>query len=85
MEALINEIVVLDVESPFVYIGRLAAVSDKTVTLEDADVHDLRDSETTRERYILDSRIHGVGANRQRVMVRLEQVVSLSALQDVVE
>ena len=85
MEELINEIVVLDVESPYVYIGRLIAVSDKTVTLEDADVHDLRDSETTRERYILDSRIHGVGANRQRVMVRLEQVVSLSALRDVVE
>ncbi len=85
MEELIEHVVVVDVESLYVYIGKLTAVSDKTITLEDVDVHDLRDSKTTRERYVLDSRCHGVRANRARVYIQQQQVVSVSALDDVLE
>jgi small nuclear ribonucleoprotein (snRNP)-like protein len=76
--------VVLDVASPFVYVGTLAGQDDMYLILTDADVHDLRDSNTTREAYVHDSSIHGVGTNRRRVLVRRAEVVSISALDDVV-
>lgn len=85
MDELLNQPVVLDVESLFVYAGTLTALNEKTITLENADVHDLRDSKTTRERYVLDSKTHGIRANRRRVMVQRSQVVSISALKDVLE
>ena len=85
MDELIGQNVVLDVEAMFVYVGTLTQVNDKTIILENADVHDLRDSATTRERYVLDSRMHGIRANRKSVMVQRSQIVSVSALDDVLD
>lgn len=85
MDEFIGQIVVVDVESMFVYVGRLKEVRDKTLVLKSADVHDLRDSTTTREVYVRDAKVHGIQANRNRVLVRLEQVVSISLLDDVIE
>ena len=48
-------------------------------------VHDLRDTKTTRELYVLDSRRYGIRSNRDRVLVRLDEVVSQSALTDVIK
>ena len=79
-----NEIVV-DVQSMFVFLGRLTEVRDKELVLLDADVHDLRDSATTREAYIRGARIHGIQPNRRRVLIRMDEVVSLSVLQDVIQ
>lgn len=80
---LVNSEVVVDVVSSYVYTGTLEAVNEHYLVLTNADVHDLRDSNTTRERYILESRKHGVRANRTRVLIRIDQIVSLSALSDV--
>ena len=57
----------------------------ESLLLKNADVHDLRDSATTREVYIHDARVHGVQPNRKSVQVRLDQVVSVSLLDDVLE
>jgi len=76
--------VVVDVEAPFVYLGRLEAVREKTVVLEYADVHDLRDSTTTREQYVLDAKVHGIQENRRRVAIRMDRIVSISLLEDVI-
>lgn len=80
---LLGREVVLDVSSPYVYIGRLTGGDEKLIALEDADVHDLRDTTTTREEYVLAVRRHGLTPNRQRVLVRMAEVVSLSPLEDV--
>ena len=77
--------VVFDVTGPYIYIGRLTDQDERYFVLEDADVHDLRDSTTTRELYILDSKRHGTRSNRKRVLVRREEVISVSALDDVIE
>ena len=76
--------IVLDVNGLYVYLGTLRDWDDKYLTLEPADVHDLRDTATSRERYILESRQHGIRINRQRVHVRWNEVVSFSALEDVI-
>ena len=84
MDELLGLNVVVDVESPFVYVGKLHEVRDKTLILKNADVHDLRDSTTTREIYVRDARVHGIQPNRKKVHVRLDKVVSIAILDDVI-
>jgi hypothetical protein len=81
---LVGREVVLDVTGPYVYLGRLAGGDEKFLSLEDADVHDLRDTATTREEYVVAARRHGLAPNRTRVYVRTAEVVSISALEDVI-
>jgi hypothetical protein len=84
VEDFCGENVVVDVESPFVYLGRLSQVAEKTAILENADVHDLRDSTTTREQYVLDAKVHGIQENRRRVCIRTDRIISISLLDDVI-
>lgn len=83
--ALFGREVVLDLAGPYVVIGTLAAEDHRYLILEDADVHDLRDSTTTRELYVLDTRRHGIRANRTRVLVTRSEIASISALDEVIE
>ena len=85
LEDLKNQVVVVDTAAAYVYAGTLANFDSNHLVLEHADVHDLRDAATTRELYVLETRMHGVRANRNSVLVRRDQVVSLSALDDVIE
>lgn len=79
-----GRVVVLDIASQYVVLGTLAGHDERYFTLTKADVHDLRDTNTTRELYVLEARRHGVNPNRKQVLVRREEVVSLSALDDVI-
>lgn len=82
--ALLGQEVVLDLASRFVCVGRLEAAEGDYLLLVAADVHDLRDTSTTRERYVRDCVQHGVNPNRQRTWIRLAEVVAISRLADVV-
>ncbi len=82
-EDLLGETVVLDMVCPFVYVGTLVEGDHHYVALQDVDVHDLRDSSTTREIYVHEIRLHGLAPNRKRVLVQREQIVSVSRLSDV--
>jgi hypothetical protein len=84
LEKLVGREVVIDVVSPYVYLGRLTGFDAKYIVLEQADVHDLRDTTTTRELYVIESKRLGIRANRERVLVRIGEIVSLSALDDVI-
>jgi hypothetical protein len=80
---LIGETVVLDLSSPFVFIGILAEAQGEYLLLDSVDAHDLRDSPTTREKYILNCRLHGVRPNRKRAWVNQREIVGFSRLDDV--
>ncbi|MBX3413827.1 MAG: hypothetical protein KF708_14140 [Pirellulales bacterium] len=81
---LLGQMIVLDLHSPYVYLGRLEEVVPGFLVLAEADAHDLRDTATTRDRYIRERCELGVNANRRRVWVRLDEVVGISRLDDVV-
>jgi hypothetical protein len=85
LDTLVGRAVVLDVASPYVFLGGFVAHTEHYFELADADVHDLRDTNTTRDLYVLDAKRHGINPNRRRVLVRRAEVVSLSALDDVLE
>jgi len=77
--------VVLDLASQYVILGTFKGRDALYYIIVNADVHDLRDTTTSRELYVLDAKRHGINANRKRVFVRKDGVVSLSNLADVVE
>jgi small nuclear ribonucleoprotein (snRNP)-like protein len=84
LDKLIGREVVIDVASQYVYLGKLTGCDLKYLILEQADVHDLRDTTTSRELYVVDSKRFGIRTNRERVLVRVGEIVSISALEDVI-
>lgn len=82
--AWVGQLVILDTDSSVVFIGTLQEVTPGFVRLVNVDVHDIHETPTTKERYILDARRFGVNANRKEASVRREKVVSLSRLEDVI-
>ena len=81
---IIGQVIVVDTASPYVYIGCLHAVTPVSIELTDADCHDLRDSLTNREKYVMDCRAHGVNPNRHRAWVRMDEIVGWCLLEDVI-
>lgn len=80
---LVGEVIVLDLVSPYVVLGRLVSIERDYLRIDQADTHDLRDAQTTREKYILDRRQHGIQPNRATVWIHLREVVGVSRLADV--
>jgi hypothetical protein len=85
LEELIGEKVVVDMRSQYVCLGTLTRVDAGFLELKNADVHDLRDTDTTRENYVAASVATGIKRNRKRVLVNREEVTAISKLEDVVE
>ena len=55
LEELIGEKVVVDLRSEYVALGTLLRVDERFLELRNADLHDLRDTDTTRELYVAES------------------------------
>ena len=85
LEELIGEIVVLDLKSSYVCLGTLVAMDGLFFAIEDADLHDFRDSTATREVYVYDSVRLGIRRNRSRVLLRREEVVAVTRFADISE
>ena len=83
LEELIGQRVVVDLRSPFVCLGTLLRLDEHFLELKNADLHDLRDTETTRERYVLESRDTGIKRNRKRLLLVRAEVIAVARLEDV--
>jgi hypothetical protein len=85
LQSYLNQKVVLDLRSPYVCLGKLTHITPDYFTLVDADLHDLRDSPTTRENYIVSAKSTGIKANRKQVIVRADEVVALALFSHVID
>ncbi|MBO0700286.1 MAG: hypothetical protein J2P46_17940 [Zavarzinella sp.] len=83
LDEFLNEKVVIDLKSPFVCLGTLARFDDQFIELKGADLHDLRDTKTSRENYVAASVVTGIKRNRKRVLLVRADVVAVSRLGDV--
>lgn len=83
LEKFLKQKVVLDTRSSWVYIGVLDEVTEQCAVLSDVDVHDNKDSSSSKEIYIWQSTTTGVKANRHRTFINLDYVVSFSLLDDI--
>ena len=85
LEELVGQKVVVDLGSPFVCLGTLERVDDHFLVLRNADLHDLRDTETNRELYVAASVATGIKRNRKRVLLVRADMVAIARLEDVVD
>ena len=82
--SLFGEQVVLDLRSPFLCVGKLTEQQKDYLLLADADMHDLRDSTTTRDQYLVKAK-DGMPPNRRWVWIPLAELVGVSRLADVIQ
>ena len=61
----------------------LKRVEEHCFELRNADLHDLRDTDTSRENYVAASVATGIKRNRKRVILFRSEVVAISLLTDV--
>ncbi len=81
----VNEKVVVDLRGEYVCLGTLKGVDEHFLELRNADLHDLRDTDTSRENYVAASVATGVKRNRKRVLIARAEVVAVSRLADVID
>jgi len=79
----LDDKIVVDTNSAWIYIGTLREVADGWIALSDVDVHDSSETATSKEVYVLDSKATGVKSNRGLVYLNIGFVVSFSPLEDV--
>jgi hypothetical protein len=84
LEEMVGEVVVLDTDTPILYIGKLVSLSGQSFVLEEADMHDCRDGHANKELYLSEAHEHGIAINRRRIVVMRSSVISLSLLADIV-
>ena len=85
LDDLVGQRVVVDLKERFVCLGQLLRFDETFLELRNADLHDLRDTDTTRENYVAASRATGIKRNRKRVLVVRADVVAISRLEDIVD
>jgi hypothetical protein len=85
LEEMMGQKVVIDLRSEFVCLGTLHHIDEQFLELRNADLHDLRDTDTTREYYVAASQNTGVKRNRKRVLVVRAEMIAISRLEDVVD
>jgi hypothetical protein len=85
LDEFLGQVVLVDLRSPFVCLGTLTAADELWLEIRDADLHDLRDTRTSRENYIASSVLTGIKRNRKRVLVVRSDVVAVSRLDEFVD
>jgi small nuclear ribonucleoprotein (snRNP)-like protein len=85
LDEMLNQKVVIDLRGEYVCMGTLRSVSDYALDVRNADLHDLRDTDTSRENYVAASVATGIKRNRKRVIVFRSEVVAISLMDDVVD
>lgn len=84
LDSYLGEEVVIDVHGPYTYIGTLERIDANSVDLSQVDVHAHRDTNTSIDRYLLETRRHGIRVNRSRATVLAREILSISPLSAVV-
>jgi hypothetical protein len=85
LDELIGQRIVIDLRSEYVCLGTLLRADEWFLELRNADLHDLRDTDTTRETYVAESRATGVKRNRKRLLVVRAEIVAVARLDDVAD
>jgi small nuclear ribonucleoprotein (snRNP)-like protein len=85
LDEMIGQRVVVDLRSEYVCLGTLQHIDELFLEMRNADLHDLRDTDSTREIYVAESKKTGIKRNRKRVLLVRTEIVAIVRLEDVVE
>lgn len=84
IQLLMGQDVVFDTAGPITYLGTLVSMESEGFVLENADIRDRHEGHVSKEKYVCDAKTHGIQANRARIFVFRDAVISVSALDDVI-
>jgi len=84
LQEFVDQKVVVDLRSHYVCLGTLVSFDDQWLELRNADLHDFRDTETSRENYVAASRATGIKRNRKRLLLVRAEIVAVTRFEDVV-
>lgn len=84
LDEFLGKAVVVDLRSPYVCLGILHSYDEHFLDMRKADLHDLRDTQTSRENYVAAAVSTGIKKNRRRVILIRGDVVAISRFEDVI-
>jgi hypothetical protein len=85
LDEFLDQKVVVDLRGEYVCLGTLKRYDEHFLELRHADLHDLRDTDTSRENYVAASVATGIKRNRKRLIVARAEVIAVSKFEDVVD
>ncbi len=85
LDQFLNCKVVIDFRAEYVCLGTLKSIGEHFLELKNADLHDLRDTDTSRENYIAACVITGIKRNRKRLLITRTEIVAIADFDDIVE
>ncbi len=83
LSGLIGHVVVCDLDESYLVIGTLQTADAQHLGFSEADLHDHRESNCTKDVYLLETRQLGVRFNRRQVAVPRARVLAISRLEDI--
>jgi small nuclear ribonucleoprotein (snRNP)-like protein len=83
IRGLIGQIVVVDLDESYLVIGTLRGVDEHHLAFTEADLHDHREANCTKDVYLLETRQLGVRFNRKHVAIPRSRVLAVSRLEDI--
>jgi len=83
LKLLLNQNIVVDTDSHFVYLGNLVRADPEFLCLGHVDAHEVTSSTLSKEKYVHEARNIGVRPSRDYTFVPMARVVSISRLDDV--
>ena len=85
LDEYVDQKVVVGLRAQYVCLGTLKRYDEHFLELRNADLHDLRDTQTSRENYIVAAVMSGIKRNRRKVLVWRQEIIAISKLDDVVD
>jgi hypothetical protein len=80
-----GDLVVCELSDLYIAIGRLVDHSTLHLRLEEVDLHDHREANSTKDVYLIETKRYGIRANRARVDIPRGLLVAICRLDDVKE
>jgi hypothetical protein len=84
-EPFVGELVVIDTDSRFSFVGTLASAGAGCVTMTDVRVIDMSSSRITLDQSLVECMTYGVSPNRSSVWISSDRIISVSLLADVID
>lgn len=80
-----GQLVVCDLADHYLLVGVLDQVGPQHLAFIEADLHDHREANSTKDVYLIETRKFGVRVNRAKVSIPRPLLISISRLDDITE
>ncbi len=81
---LLQQLVIIDTDSNFAYVGELVETSDHFVRLRGVSIYDRHEARISLDKFVVECATYGAPAAREEILVLLPRVVAVSRLSDVI-